>query len=418
MRKWLRHNRVHVSPRLTEVTRYDPGRECDPADVDMSHDDVEMIWSAAENLYRTGLHPGISLVIRRRGQVVLRRAIGHAHGNAPGRQGSVRKSLIEADTPVCLFSASKAVTAMLVHKMVEEKRLMLSDPVVDYLPEFGQRGKQHVTILDLLSHRAGIPRIPTKHADPELLFDWNKVVQVLCEARPIGGVGQQQAYHAITAGFILGELIQRVTGQDLREVLSQRFTQPLGLDSMSYGLPVQQHARAAENAFTGPALVPPLGCIAKRILGVRFEDVAAISNDPRFVSATIPAGNLYASADDACLFFQMLLNGGEFNGTRVLEPETIAGAVAPIGHIRPDSSLLLPVRFSAGMVSGERLLGLYGLNCAEAYGHLGFINIICWADPARDISVALLNTGKSMAVDGVMRLAQLVGAISKHCPRH
>ncbi|MDT0496969.1 serine hydrolase domain-containing protein [Algiphilus sp. W345] len=203
----------------------------------------------------------------------------------------------------------------------------------------------------------------------------------------------------------------------LREVLLQRFTRPLGLNHMSYGLPLQQHALAAENAFTGPRLVPPIGYIAKRILGVRFEDVATISNEPGFLSATIPAGNIYASADDACLFFQMLLNGGELNGTRVLEPETIARAVAPIGYLRLDSSLLLPVRFSAGMVSGERLLGLYGLNCAEAYGHLGFINIICWADPARDISVALLNTGKSMAVDGVARLAQLVGAISRHCPR-
>ena len=413
-----RRNLIRVPKDLATVTRVDQSAETDPASLGLSDKGLRRIWTSVEHLYRTGTQPFISLGIWRQGQCVMKRSIGHTRGNAPGDPADGRAVVGSPDTPVCLFSASKAVTAMLVHKMVEEKRLTLSDPVVDYLPEFGQRGKQHVTILDLLSHRAGIPRIPSKHADPALLFDWDKAVQVLCEARPIRGIGQQQAYHAITAGFILGELIQRVTGQDLRKVLSQRFTQPLGLNHMSYGLPLQQHALAAENAFTGPALVPPLGYIAKRILGARFEDVAAISNDPRFLSATIPAGNLYASADDACLFFQMLLNGGELNGTRVLEPETIARAVAPIGHIRPDSSLLLPVRFSAGMVSGERLLGLYGLNCAEAYGHLGFINIICWADPARDISVALLNTGKSMAVDGVTRLAQLVGAISKHCPRH
>lgn len=415
--RWLRGRRVPVPNQLEAVTQYDPARECAPETVGMRPSDVDAIWAAAQGVYRTGLHPGMTLVIRRRGQVVLRRAIGHAEGNAPGRQGSVRKRLLQPETPICLFSASKAVTAMLVHKLAEQGELRLEDRVVDYLPEFGQRGKHRITILDLLSHRAGIPRIPPKHARPELLFDWAQALDVLCRARPLRGAGQQQAYHAITAGFVLGEIIRRVSGRELNDVLHNDFATPMKLAHFSYGLPPGEHAHAAQNAFTGPRLLPPVGAIVKRILGAPFEDVADISNDPCFLSAVIPAGNLYASGDDICDFFQMMLNGGTLHGQRIFQPETIARAIQPIGRIRPDSSLFVPVRFSAGMVMGEWPFGLYGRNCPEAYGHLGFINIICWADPARQISVALLNTGKHMAADGILALARLQAAISRHCPR-
>jgi CubicO group peptidase (beta-lactamase class C family) len=113
----------------------------------------------------------------------------------------------------------------------------------------------------------------------------------------------------------------------------------------------------------------------------------------------------------------MLLNGGELDGVRVLERETVREAVKPVGKIQLDAILRVPLRFSAGFMLGERPFGLYGPNCREAFGHLGFVSVLCWADPARDISVAFLNTGKSVAPMGVIRIARVLGAINRACPQ-
>ena len=133
-------------------------------------------------------------------------------------------------------------------------------------------------------------------------------------------------------------------------------------------------------------------------------------------SAVIPAGNLYATADETSRFFQMMLNGGLWQGQRLFEEETIAQATRPVGRIGFDRTLLVPVRFTPGFIRGEKPFGLYGEKCHNAYGHLGFINIVCWADPDRDIAVGLLNTGKSLSPDSLPALGKLLWAISRYCP--
>lgn len=409
------HNRIVVPSNGQWASHCDTDRETSPQELGLASSAPKRIWSAVERLYRTGLHPGISLVVRRGGRVLLSRGIGHARGAQPGRPIAADALPLTADTPVCLFSASKAVTAMLIHKLAERGELRLDQPVVDFIPEFGVHGKDRTTILELLSHRGGVPQIPSRHADPQLLFDWQAAVRVIAGSRPVRA--SRQSYHAITGGFILGEIAQRATGKNLRQLMDELFIRPLGMRNFNFGLPRERHAEAAENVFTGMQVPRPLDLIAKRILGVRFAEATAISNDPRFIEAVVPAGNLYASAEEACRFFQMLLNGGQIDGTRVLAPETVARAVQPVGGLVLDATLLVPVRFSAGMILGEPLVSLYGRNCPRAFGHLGFMNIICWADPDRDLSVALLNTGKSISPDGMARLAWLIETITRVCPR-
>lgn len=403
---------------LDSVTQIDYAGECDPEDVGLEAEAVPAIWSAIQDMYRTGLQPGISVALRRHGQLVMHRAIGHARGNGPQDTPDTEKMPMQVDTPVCLFSASKAITAMLIHKLAEDGRVRLRDRIADYVPEYAVRGKDKTSLLNMLSHRAGIPSIstPDPDPDPKMLYEWDGAVQMLCAAKPMHTIGWVQAYHAITAGFILGEVVRRVTGKELRDVIQEYFSGPLGFKYFNYGLAPEHQGDGAYNYFTGTPLMFPLSYVAKRVLGTNFERVAEISNEPGFMSAVIPAGNLYATADESCRFFQMMLNGGELDGVRIFEERTLQRATRPIGLIQMDRSLMMPMRFSAGLMLGEWPAGLYGRDCAQAFGHLGFINIVCWADPARDISATLLTTGKSMAIENLAGFGKLLYAFSQNCP--
>lgn len=407
----LKPNRVEVAGDLSRVTTRDAALEVEPASVQMSDAQVELIWKRIEQLYQTGLQPAISFVLRRQGRIVMRRSIGHA---ALGTRGPREAALCTPETPICLFSASKAVTAMLVHKLVEQRQIDLDDRIARYIPAYGVEGKASTTVRHLLAHRAGIPRVKPG-TDPAILFDWNAVVKMLCAAKPISSEGEVQSYHAITGGFILGELVQRVSGLSLRDYLAEHISKPMGLDVFSYGLPESRHRDAALNYVTGPKPWFPLTTYVQQILGAPFERVVEVSNSPEFLSAVIPAGNLYATADGIGAFFEMMLSGGQWNGRQIFKPETIAEAVRPAGPIHVDRTLFVPVRFSAGMVLGEWPFGLYGRDCRSAYGHLGFLTTICWADPARDISVAFLNTGKSVSMDQLRPLVRVLGTISRAC---
>jgi CubicO group peptidase (beta-lactamase class C family) len=161
----------------------------------------------------------------------------------------------------------------------------------------------------------------------------------------------------------------------------------------------------------------PLTVIARRILGASFEEVVDISNREGFLDSVIPAGNIYATADDLSRFYQMMLNQGEYEGNRVFKPETIAEATRPYGHITIDRTLLLPMRFSAGLMMGEWPVGLYGQDCANSYGHLGFLPILSWADPDRGVSASFLNTGKSLALPGLIAAMRVVFLINRECKK-
>jgi CubicO group peptidase (beta-lactamase class C family) len=302
-----------------------------------------------------------------------------------------------------------------VHKLVEEGKLRLDDRVSEYIPEFAAHGKDRVTIRQLLAHRAGIPQLPLRHADPSLLRHWDAMVSMLCMAPPFDPRFEKQAYHALTGGFIVGELVRRVGKIELPEALQKWIAEPLQLKSLSFGLPPERRAQAPLNYLTGPKPVWPITSISERVLGVGFARAVTASNDDAFLSAIVPAGNMYASADDASRIFQMLLNGGQLDGRRVLKEETVAEAIKPVGRIQFDGMLGIPIRFSPAFMLGENPVGLWGPNCREAFGHIGFMTVLCWADPRRDISVAILNNGKSVAPSALLQVVKVVGSITRAC---
>jgi len=399
---------------LSSVTTYDPDNEVDPEQAGLSDSSKQAIWSGVEDLFRTGIFPGIGFCLRRKGQVVLNRGIGYARGNGPGDPSDAETVLMTPDTPVCQFSASKVITAMLIHLLVEKKEIDLLDPVAHYIPEFGCHGKDKTSIYHIISHHGGIPR-PPKDIDPSLLFDLEGFVQTLCKSKPESQGGRRMAYHAITGGAILAEIIHRVTGKNIRDFLDETIKKPLGFRYFNYGVSDDDLNKVATNYATGLPLVFPITGIIKRALSASWGEVVDISNQREFMQAIIPAGNLYATADEMSQFFQMMLNGGELNGVRVFQPLTIQKATMESDHMRFDGTMVLPMRYSAGLMLGASPVGMWGPFTASAYGHIGFINIFCWADPKRDISVSLLTTGKSLFSEHLVYIARLLSYISWHC---
>lgn len=409
-------NTCRVPADLASVTRIDDGSETAPEAAGFRAGQVEAIWKAVEGLYRTGISPAITVCLRREGKIVLNRAIGHASGNGPDDLPGTPGVLASPDTPVCLFSASKSVTAMLIHLLDERGLIDLLDPISHYIPEYGVNGKKNATIYHLLSHRGGIPKLAGDF-DPEMLYDLDGILGELYKARPVAPSGHRVAYHAITAGYILGELVERVTGMSVRAFLREAVGEPMGMRFFNYGLPAADRPLAARNYATGFKPVGPVSLYIQRILGGDIQLAVDMTNDPRFMDTICPAGNIYATAEEAGRFFQMLLDGGRYQDKQIFQPMTIKRALIEVGKPEFDRSLLVPMRYSMGMMLGNRPVGLFGPMTRQAFGHLGLSNIFCWADPARDISVSILTTGKPLVGPHLPALGKLLFTISTQCPR-
>jgi CubicO group peptidase (beta-lactamase class C family) len=332
--------------------------------------------------------------IRRHGAVILNRAIGHSRGNGPHDGRDAQRVPVTVDTPFCVYSASKAITAFVVHKMAERGLLELTDPVADYIPGYERNRKHRITIGQVLAHRAGVPNLPGSALDLDKLGDREFMTDILAGAVPFAKPGRYLAYHAVSGGFILGEVVHAVTGKTIREVLAEEFLDPLGFRWTNYGVPAGDVDKVALNYITGPPTAPPLSTMLSRALGVGLDRLVDLTNDPRFLTGIVPAANTVTTAFELSRFFEIMRCGGELDGIRVIGTDTIRRALVQRSHLEIDLSLAYPTRFSYGLMLGARVVCLYGLDTQYAFGHLGFTNILAWADPQRAISVAVLNNGK------------------------
>jgi len=376
---------------------------------------VEGIWTAVENLYRSGMHPAIQLCVRRRGQVVLDRTIGHAAGNGPDDSPDGRKVLATPETPFTIYSASKAVTAMVIHLLDQQHYLHVDDPVSEYIPEFAKHDKERITIEHVLTHRAGIPNVPPGEMRLENLAQPERIVQIMCDARPAWLAGRRLAYHAVSGGFVLAEIVRRVTGKDIRTVLRERILAPLGFRWMNYGVARRDIPQVAINSFTGPPPLFPISAVFRRALGVDFKTAAELPNDPRFLTGIIPSANIVTTANELSRFFQLLVNEGELDGVRIFEPRTIHRATSEQSYLEFDFTLGIPLRYSMGFMLGG--LGLYGPDTPHSFGHVGFINIFAWADPERQVAVALTNNGKPLLYPGLYYIWAMMRRIAEAFPK-
>jgi CubicO group peptidase (beta-lactamase class C family) len=384
--------RIRVPRDLGAVTTSAP--ETDPTDVGMTRAGIQRIWRSVEAFYGSGIHPAISVCIRRQGQVVLDRAIGHARGNGPNHREGTPTTLATPETPFVIFSTAKAFTAAVAHLLDERGLIHINDRVCEYIPEFACHGKDAITIGHVLSHRAGMPNIPPHALDISHINDRQFRLHTMCEARLNGRPGHALAYHAMSGGFVIAEIVERVTGKPIRDVLAEEILEPLGFRWSNYGVRPHDVALVARNYATGIPVLPPLSEVVRRKLGVPFYEAVRLSNDPRFLTGVVPSGNVVSTANELSRFFELLRAGGALDGVRVFEPRTIRRAITEQSYHQVDLTLGFPVRYSLGFMLGARHLSPYGPDTEMVFGHLGFTNVMGWADPERGLSAAIITSGK------------------------
>jgi CubicO group peptidase (beta-lactamase class C family) len=407
--------RIDVPDHLEAVTSI--GQEEDPELYGLSRATLERIWMAAQELYRSGVHPALQLCLRRHGHIVLDRAIGHARGNGPLDAPETPKVPVTPQTPYCVFSTSKAMTAMVIHLLHERGALDISDRVAEHIPGYARYGKGDTTIGHVLAHRAGVPTLPRELLEVDKLADRELVCRVICEAEPQLKPGKLLAYHAISGGVILGEIVHRVAGKSIRDVLAQEILDPLRFRWGNYGVVAEDVAQVGLNYATGVKLLPPFSNLAARVLSRPVDEVVELSNQTGFLTAVIPSGNIVTTANELSRFFEILRAGGEIDGVRIMQPATIRRALTEQSRLEFDLSLGFPTRFSYGLMLGAKVLSPYGRDTDLAFGHLGFINIMGWADPERGISGGLTNSGKAIVYPELARFYALMQRIASEVPK-
>jgi len=392
------------------------GEEAPAADGGVTSDNVEAIWDAVTGWYRSGVHPALQICLRRNGAVVLDRAIGHARGNGP-RDDDAERIAATPETPFCVYSTSKAITAFVIHKLCERGLLHVDDAIADHMPGYERHGKDTITIGHVLAHRAGVPNLPKEALTLDSLEDPEYLAEVLSDAKPTTEAGARLAYHAVSGGFILAEVVRRVTGKDIRAVLAEEFLDPLGFRWTNYGVAPEDVDRVAVNYITGPPTAPPLSNLLSRALGTGLDDLVDLTNHERYLTGIVPSANTVTTANELSRFFEVMRCGGELDGVRVIEAETIRAALVERSHLEVDLSLVFPTRFSYGLMLGARLLSLFGRDTQHAFGHLGFTNMLAWADPERAISVAVLNNGKPIVYPELFRFLGTMQRITSEMPK-
>lgn len=384
--------------------------EVNPEWLGITEDDKAAVWRAVKNLYRTGLHPMINICIRRHGEVVLHRTIGHREGNGFDEQ-DLDPVLATVDTPQIIFSCSKAFTAMVIHHMHEHELIDIDHPVAEYVPDFAAHGKDRITIHQILSHQAGVYALPSLPI--ESLFEPEKIRELMMEARPETKAGEQVAYHAVSGGFVLAELVKSVTGDTIKAYWQKHVKDVLGFRFFDYGAAPDDLPLLARNYKTGLPVLYPWTKRFKVSLGASLDEVVDVSNDPRMYDQIVPAGNMVATANELSQMMQCLLNGGELDGKRIFRPETVERATREVSPTWPEAALLIPLRFSEGFMLGDRPASIFGPDNRQAFGHLGFTNKFCWADPERKISVGILTSGNPTLGTHVPQLLLLLNAIAR-----
>jgi CubicO group peptidase (beta-lactamase class C family) len=318
------------------------------------------------------------------------------------------------DTLVLVFSVSKGIVATCVHLLCEEGKLDLDGPVASYWPEFGQAGKQRITLRTVLAHRAGLPVVDANLSRHEV-FAGAPVIAAIAAQAPLWEPDTAHGYHARTYGWILSEVVRRVTGMTLGRFFRRRIAAPLGLE-LFIGLPDELEYRVA------PVQVPPAPtdpqeiAIRDRFMGPKTLLGRVLSgpgdlsygevwNGRALRAAEIPSSNGIGDARSLARMYAALI--GEVDGERLLgEPQLRrATAVASDG---PDRVLHLETRFGLGFMLPPTLAP----GCGErSFGHPGAGGALAFADPERGLSFGYVTNRMQLGLTGDERTASLVRSV-------
>lgn len=345
-------------------------------------------------------------------------------------------------TMVLVFSTTKGVTAMCANRLAQEGRIDMGVPVATYWPEFAQAGKDQVTVADLLSHRAGLAWIDGTMT-PEEAFSWEPVIRALEAQAPSWLPGSAHGYHATTYGWLVGEVVRRVTGRSLGTYLREEIAGPLGADFF-IGLPADEMGRPAklisifESMATrrfgelsgggGPATGPRLAEVAelsKTYLapgGPLFKALGApggalsdqgIWNSPELWSAELPAVNGICDARSlACLYGACVSEVETPAATpfRVISAEQLDRALEPQTQ-GPDNVLLgLDLQWGLGFMLNRGIVASSGYGGPRGFGHFGMGGSAGWGEPDLGLGMGYVMNRMSVGMAGDSRSYRLMAA--------
>ncbi|MFI5720932.1 serine hydrolase [Nocardia sp. NPDC051750] len=384
---------VPVAAELDDITSAGP--EVDPAAAGLSGADIAAIWESVRDWYRLGSTPAIQVCLRRNGQVVLNRAIGHGWGNAPGDGPEVERIPVTTESPFCGFSTAKGVSAAIMFMLIEQGAFGFDDRVSEYIPEFAAHGKATITIGQVLTHSAGVPFVTAPYRGHEMVFDEELCLRGLTDLKPSYPPGRFRVYHALTSGLIQRLLVQRATGKRIRDHLAEQVLDPLGFRWTNLGVRPEDVDAVVPSVKTGPPPSRAASFIAGKALGGGFAaDAVNRDSNRAFLTAELPSGNLVTTAAELARFYEILARGGELDGVRIMRPDTVRAAVRPAPRAPGIAGRVSRAGYELG---GRR--SKFGRDTTAHFGRSGFTTQYGWADPARGLAGAILTNGKS-SIDG------------------
>jgi CubicO group peptidase (beta-lactamase class C family) len=337
------------------------------------------------------------------------------------------------DTLAMCWSTTKGVVATCAHVLADRGDLDYDERVATYWPEFAQNGKGDITVRQVLSHSAGLHRLGTIIDHGSKILDWEHMIDALARAKPAYEPGTSVGYHALTFGWLVGELVRRISGTPIEEFLQKEIAEPLGLDGLYIGCPPEQrHRRAPLAPMLPPAFtrwIGPLGPLGRFALnqvslGLRalgspvnphrminaalsrgIEDVIV---DPRLLDAAVPAMNGHFDAMSLGAMYAMLAGGGQLGGVRILSEETIRKA-SEIQNDQRDRVIVMNMQWRLGY----HRLPILEKQFPRGYGHFGFGGSGAFADPGHDLALAMVcNRGRGTPI-GDLRILRLSQATAR-----
>lgn len=330
-----------------------------------------------------GLHHGAQLAVYVDGELVVEFA-----GGTTGPNGGETTS----ETRHLIFSCTKPYAGVGLHQLIENGKADYDDRVVNHWPEFADAStqKSNITIRHVLSHTAGIP-YGEFDEKAEKWGDWDAVVEAMEEIDPVFKPGEQPAYHTFNYGWIVGELIHRISGQYVDEYVAENVFDPLNMEQSAIGLDEDEEDNVA--TLSGFEIFDRCRDPGEG-LGIPASESAETFNDETVRRAVIPAANGIGTARDMARFYACIANGGELNGTRLLNEETVAEATQIHAETESDGTLSRPARYALGFWTGGLANDMFGSFSRERmFGHAGLGSVFGWGDPELNVGFAYVTNG-------------------------
>lgn len=339
---------------------------------------------------QVGLHIGAQAYVAVRGETVADFGLGLAR---PG-------AAMTAETIMLWFSSGKPVGAAAILQLVERGMLSLDDPIALHIPEFAVHGKESITLRHLLTHTGGFRWVDFDWPQAS----WDEIIARICNAKLERNwvVGEKAGYHPYTSWFILGELVRRLDGRFFSDYVRQEIFLPLGMRDSWIGMPLAQFEAYGNR----------MGVMQHLEKGEPYGDRY---DAPGAASACVPGGNARGPMHDLGRFYQMLLEGGQLDGTRVLSGESVRLMTTPQRIGKYDETFRHVMDWGLGTIIDSNRYGAetvpygYGAHSSpRTFGHGGKEASVGFADPERQLVVAVVFNGMPGEAKHDVRMRKLL----------